>query len=392
MHIPSERVYNSMLAEAAHVWYVPANNGDETALLIKSITPSLKALTAGCQLQLLFGKKDNYLCTGARIYDMPDTPLLLSEPQTVSEEHTALVQSMKQRKFPIFLFNERDICVASSTVEISEEDSSALLELIGDENLLYTGKFNDDVSFAVDCFDTSIDKTSVFPNAYEIPTIEITPKIGKWETYDIYFASTDSHRGINIADKSEGKNFESIVQASLEFVFPTTLYKNPQIQHGDTKREFTDVFAYYKYGSFLIEAKDLSVILAGFNKDEKKRLSGIQKQARTAIKQLIGAVNAFKRGEDLFDTNGNKISVDRNPSPHCIVLITELMTCGDWSEITKQLLDAMEQTGAFFHLLDLRELITMLKQCSGDPALIDYNLAERCKLFIKNKSVFIRGI
>lgn len=392
MHIPSERVYNSILAEPAHVWYVPANNGEETALLIKSITPSLKALTAGCKIQLLFGKKDNYLCTGARIYDMPDTPLLLSGAQMVSEEHTALIQSMRQRKFPIFLFNERDICVASSSVEISEEDSSALLELIGDENSLYTGKFNDDVSFAVDCFDTSIDKTRTFPNAYEIPTIEITPKIGKWETYDVYFVNNDSHRGINIADKSEGENFENIIRASLEFVFPTTLYKNPQIQHGDTKREFTDIFAYYEYGSFLIEAKDLSVIQAGFNKDKVKRLAGIQKQAGKAIKQLIGAVNAFKRGDTLFDAKGNKISVDRDLPPHCIVLITELMTCGDWSEIVKQLSDATEQTGAFFHLFDLRELITMLKQCSNDPALIDYNLVERYKLFIKNKNVFIRGI
>ena len=391
MHIPSERIYKSMLAEHAHVWYVPANDGDETALLIKSITPSLKALIAGCQIQLLFGKKDNYLCTGARIYDMPDSPLLLSEPQIVLEEHMALVQSMKQMVFPIFLFNERDICVASSTVEISEEDSSALLELMGNEDSLYTGKFNDDVSFAVDCFDTSIDKTRTFPNAYEIPIIEITPKIGKWETYDVYFVNNDSHGGINIAAKTEGENFENIIRASLDHVFPSTLYKNPQIQHGDTRREFTDIFAYYEYRSFLIEAKDLSVIQAGFNKNEAKRLAGIQKQAEKAIKQLIGAVNAFKRGDALFDAKGNMISVDRNPSPHCIILITELMTCGDWSEITKQLLEASEQTYAFFHLFDLRELITLIKKCSGDPALIDYNLVERYKLFIKNKNVFIRG-
>ena len=72
--------------------------------------------------------------------------------------------------------------------------------------------------------------------------------------------------------------------------------------------------------------------------------------------------------------------------------ITELMTCGDWDEITQQMLDAMQQTGAFFHLLDLREFIVLLKQSSGDPKLVDYNLMERCKLFIEKKSVFIRGI
>ena len=52
----------------------------------------------------------------------------------------------------------------------------------------------------------------------------------------------------------------------------------------------------------------------------------------------------------------------------------------------------MVQTGAFFHLLDLREFITLLKQSSGDPKLIDYNLMQRCKLFYEKKSVHISGV
>lgn len=57
MHIPSERVYNKMRAEAASIWYVPANDSKETAFIIKAPTPTLKALIAGCPIQLLFGKK-----------------------------------------------------------------------------------------------------------------------------------------------------------------------------------------------------------------------------------------------------------------------------------------------------------------------------------------------
>ena len=129
MHIPSERVYNSMRSETASIWYVPAYDGEETtSLLIKAPTPTLKALIAGCPMQLLFGKKDTYLCTGTRIGDMPDTPLLLSRAQIAAEEHTALIQSMKRKKFPIFLFNEMDICLASSSIEITEHESLALLK------------------------------------------------------------------------------------------------------------------------------------------------------------------------------------------------------------------------------------------------------------------------
>ena len=94
----------------------------------------------------------------------------------------------------------------------------------------------------------------------------------------------------------------------------------------------------------------------------------------------------------MFDNKGNEIFVDRSIPPHCIILITELMTCGDWDKISNQLIEAIEQTGALFHLLDLREFITLLKQSSGDPKLIDYNLFERCKIFMEKKSVLIRGI
>ena len=392
MHIPSERIYHRMRAETASIWFVPANDGTEPSLLVKVPTPTLKALIVGCPMQLLFGKKDNYLCVGARIEDMPDTPVLLSGAQIVDEEHESLIRAMKQKTFPIFLFNEMDICLASSSVDITEEDSSAVLKLLESKDSLYTGGFNPDVSLAIDCFDYSIDKTKTYPNSYEIPVVEIAPKVGAWETTNVFFINNRSYHGINISSEEEGATFENTIWGSLESVFPTTLYKSPQVQHGDKKREFTDVFAYHEYGSFLIEAKDLSVIRTGYNKGEQKRLTGIQKQVTKAIKQLIGAVKAFKRGDSLYDADGNEILVDREIPPHAIILITELMTCGDWEEITKQLLEAINETGALFHLLDLREFITLLKQSSGDPNLIDYNLLERCKFFLEKKSVFIRGI
>lgn len=217
-------------------------------------------------------------------------------------------------------------------------------------------------------------------------------QLAPWKANSIYFINNDIYNEINIANKLEGTNFENTIWGSLESVFPTTLYKSPTVKNGEKRREFTDVFAFHKYGSFLIEAKALSVIQAGFNRNEAKRLAGIQKQVEKAIKQLVGAANAFKRGAPLFDSRGNEICVDRTIPPHCVILITELMTSGNWDSITKQLLDAIEETGALFHLLDLREFITLLKQSSGRSELIDYNLVERCKFFCQKKSVFIRGI
>ncbi|MBQ2888436.1 MAG: hypothetical protein IJE29_05895, partial [Firmicutes bacterium] len=111
MHIPSQRVHQEMISEAASIWYVPANNGAETAILIKAPTPSIKALIAGCSLKLIFGKSGTHLCTGAIISDVPDAPLVLSGIQRNLEEHLALLRILQDCTSPIFLFNEMDVCV-----------------------------------------------------------------------------------------------------------------------------------------------------------------------------------------------------------------------------------------------------------------------------------------
>ena len=392
MHISSERIYSEMRSNNAIVRYVPANENKETALLIKVPTPSLKTMIAGCAIKLIYGKKDNFLCIGISIEDVPGAALLISHAQIVSEEHWALLESVKQKTFPIFLFNEMDICMASTKLFISDEDSLKLLEFIGDTESLYTGSTNDSVSFAVDCFIHSIDKTKKFSNAHEIAIIEIIPEISEWKTINIYYLSSESANKINITEEKEGANFESTIWSCLTSVFPERLYKNPHVQNGNKRREFTDVFAHYKYGSFLIETKDLSVFQSGYNRESERRVKGIKDQVNKGIKQLVGAVKSLKSGDVLFDINGSQIIIDRSIPPHCIILITELMPFGDWNDITNQLIDAAKKTGAFFHLLDFSEFITLLKQSSGNPELIDYNLMNRFKLFLEKKSVFIKGI
>ena len=385
-------IYDKMRSEVASLWYVPTNREGENALIIKAPTPTIKALIVGCPMQLIFGKKDSYLCIGARISDMPDTPILISRAQTELQEHHSLINLMKNKNFNIFLYNEMDICVAAASAEIASDESLDFLEFIQENTSFYVGKLDDNISHAVDCFDFSIDNTRLFPDAHKIPIIEISPVIKSWETNNIYFLHDDSCYDINISNKDEGANFEKTIWASLKSVFPSTLHKSPEVECGNKKREFTDIFAYYEYGSFIIEAKDLSVIQAGYNKNELKRVSRIQKQVDKAIKQLIGAIKNFKQGARLLDANGNEISVDRSIPPHCIVLITELMTSGNWDAITEQLLNAIDETGAYFHILDLREFITLLKQGSGEPKLIDYNLMQRCKLCMEKKSILVRGI
>jgi hypothetical protein len=392
MHIPSERVYREMRSEDASLWYVPANAGKELAFLIKAPSSSIKALLARCSLRLLFGRHGSHFSTGVRIVDMPDAPILISGLQREMEEHQALSRLLHERSTAVFLFNEMDVCLAWTNLKLTESDAAEALELLGDTDELYVGPFTPETSHSLDCFCYSADNTQRYPDAVTIPIVDIPTTLEPWRTNHVSFIGVRGHHTITLDNQDEGEMFERAVWASLESVFPVTLHKSPRVKTGEKTRELTDVLAFHEYGTFLIEAKDLSVLQAGFERDQERRTKGVQKQVKKAIGQLIGASKALRRGDTIFDAQGEQaLDVVRDQPAHCIVLITELMHWGDWSKIETQLVEAMRATGAFFHLLDLREFIMMLKGSAGKAALLDYNLIERCKTFAETGSVHIRS-
>jgi hypothetical protein len=391
MHIPSSRVHSEMRSENASVWFVPANGGDEIAILVKAPSATIKSLLAGCDLNILFGKKAEYLATGVRVFDVPDAALLISGIQKTGEEHDSLLKFLSEKKAPLFLFNEMDICLAWTTLSISPDDALKAEDLIGTRDVLYEGAFSDDCNHALDCFCYSVDRTNYQEVAVEIPLAVISTSLDQWRASRNVFVGYRELHDIVIDDQNEGEMFERAIWASLKSVFPLTLYKSPQVEIGKKSRELTDILAFHEYGNFLIEAKDLSVLRANLERSQERRIKGVQKQVKKAINQLVGASKAIARGERVVSAQGDDLSLVRDKPPHCIVLITELTHPGDWSEIEQMLIDAIQSTQAFFHLLDLREFISLLKGSSGKPELLDYNLIKRFELFADKRTVHIRS-
>lgn len=390
MFIPNERVYREIRAENASLWFVPANEGTVVALLVKAPSSTIKAIITGCPVRLLFGKTGPYLSAGIRIFDTPDSPILISGSQRQEEENQALVRALLERRLPIHLFNEMDVCQASSTLECEMGAASQAAQMVGDVSQLYVGPFTSECSHALDCFCYSTGNTELYPGATSIPLVEVPTTISPWQTNQVSFLGAREQLRISIGDRDEGEMLERAVWASLESVFPLTLYKSPQVKIGNVKRELTDVLAFYERGTFLIETKDLSILQAGFERDGERRLKGVQKQVKKAIAQLVGASKAVSRGDYICDTNNNELFMVRDEPAHCIVLVTELMHSGDWSEIEEQLIQAMDTTGAFFSLIDLSDFIRVLKGSNGQARHLDDNLVERCKLFGRTRSVHIR--
>lgn len=198
MHIPSKRVYNEMRSEEFSLWCVPANGGDEIAFLIKTPTSSIKALVSGCPMELVFGIKEHYLCIGVQIEDMPDTPVFICKLQKHSEEHDALMRALEQRFFPLFLYNEMDVCLAWTNIKMSEQNAKAVKDFLGQVKNFYTGPYVNETSHVLDCFTYSVDKRNTYSNVQIISTCKIDTNLEKWRILQNYFYSAHESHSITI--------------------------------------------------------------------------------------------------------------------------------------------------------------------------------------------------
>lgn len=391
MHLPSQRVLREMRSEAASIWFVPANNGTEIALLIKAPTTSIKAVLSGCDMALVFGLHDNVLCVAARIFDIPGHPLFISGVQRYAEEHAALQNLLLSRSCPTFLFNEMDICVAWANLSLTEQSVQDALTFIGHFEKLYVGNFSKKANHCLDCFSYTSDKTQTLENAKEIPLLEVHPTFDTWVSNHISFIGEHEYHTLELTHSNEGEMLERAIWGSLESAFSKNLYKGPQIRVGTKLRELSDILAWHEYGAFLIEAKDLSILQAGYQRKQQRRTAGVQKQIIKALGQLVGASKSIKSGAMIFDTKGSSVNPVRDKPLHCIVLLTELMHDGDWKDIKIKMAESMLETGDYFHVFDLAELIILLKGSSGKATYLDYNLMERCKKIFEHNNIHIRS-
>jgi hypothetical protein len=391
MHLPSERVYKEMRSEEVGTWIVPANGGKETALLIKAPTNTLKAIVSGVQISMVYAFQGNYLCSAIRIYDVPDAPLLLCNIQRNDEEHGAIRKVAATGQTPIFLFNELDVCVAWSDGLISNEDKAKLGKFLSVYPSPYSGEYTAAANKALDNFCSITDNMTRIVTSDAMPAIETPIKHGSWVSSIVSFAGINDLQTIVLDDKDEGGVLEKATWASLESVFPFTLHRSPQVKVGKKQRELIDVVAFHQYGSFFIEAKDLSVFSAGLNRTRERRVLGVQKQAIKAIGQLVGASKTAKKGIEVFDAKGSRIPLVLGKPLHCIVLLSELIHEGDWTEVENSICKAAIETGDYFHVFDLRELVMILKCSSGQAHTLDFNLMQRFERFIKAGTIHMRS-
>lgn len=361
--------------------------------MIKVPSNAIRAIINGCKVVFLFGKDskaDNiYFHTGVRIYDDKVNFLSITGTHRFVQEHESLKTIMLKNTTVVELYNELDVCSASSYVSFNENDRESVLKMLGNTKELYSGDFTGEVISSLDSFDYTLDSSHEYLNVREIETLLIEGQFSEWQIMKSFFIGLNEVNEIHIDDQNEGSILEKQIWASLENIFNNDLYKNPKIKNKNTERELTDILAFYDKGIFLIESKALAVISLISEKTMDKKISTIQKQIKKGIKQLVGAKRSLDNDIDIFDSKNNIIEFNKKIIPHCIVLVSELLPFGDWNEIIDEIFDVIMKENIFLHVMDLLEFMKYVKISSGKKEYLDYYLMEREKTLIENKSIFL---
>jgi len=387
-----ERICEELLHEPASIWFI--NDDFGAKVMIKITSPIIKSIMKGCKVEFLFGKDGSHqpaiFHSGLRIYDDPINFAAVIGTELFPDEHTSLAAIMNRSFTHIHFHNELGICVATAKLSFSIADQFRILNLQGNPESLYCGKFDERISRSLDCFDHSIKMESKHKNVYEIETIAVEGKLQDWIIMKNTVIGFNKINHVMVDDKDEGSILEKEVTIILDDLFKQKLYLNPQIARTNGYRELTDVLAISDNGLFLIESKAVGVMDSELNKLMEKKVKGLQKQISTGIDQIVGASKKVTANTTIYDRHLEEIIFDKTPFPHCIVLVSELLPFGDWKTIKYKIFKAMAENKIYLNVVDLREFMQYIGHARGSADRLNLMLIERVEALVKNKNIHMR--
>ena len=389
----SERITNELIREQASIWYI--NDVFGAKIMVKINGSVIKSLYKGVKFEFLFGRDNNIMPAifhkGFRVHDDPIHYISLTGTDRFADEHTSLLAIMNRTYTYIHFHDELNVCVATAKLCFSLADQIKIINLLGSLSNLYVGDFDEDTAQSLNCFDYSLGIENNLKIVYKIDTEVITGTISEWHVMNNTFVGV-SHvqKDISIDAKDEGGILEQQVHAVLDSLFLKKVFRNPQFYTKSKLREFTDIFAHYHNGVFLIETKALGIIESSEDKGMDRKVSGLQKQISKGINQLKGAVKKIHGDIPIYDRNKIKIEFKKVNLPHSIVLVSELFPFGNWKGIELAMFEAMSETKMYLNVMDLREFMKYIGNARGDKDLLNLMLIERVEKFVEQQNIHMR--
>jgi len=331
------------------------------------------------------------------IDDDPDKPYAIWSLIETESELTALKRVFSGETFYVALFNEADVNVSTAHTKISEKPQK--LGFLFDEEIQYgkEGEWKEHEDAASSIFE-KIRSREVY-NEDNIYMRKST--VCDWkEISSLYITSQLSTCELNILSSEEGGQQEQLAQWLTDSLHVEGTYLNPQVKESAKERELCDLFVSYVGGCFLFESKALAVLTREELPNRSKLKKSVSKHFNKAFKQLVGACKNIKRNLVITNKEGQELEINREISPHCVVLVPDMTLLEEGENISAlELTRFSESVGAYLNVLDPAELIGMvlnaqyLAQRSENVTPImafDVLLLERYKLAIAQSNVSVR--
>jgi hypothetical protein len=386
----AERIYKELCHERAAIWYISDKLGAK--VMVKAPSPSIKAVVKGCKVEFLFGKDEKIsppiFHIGLRIYDDPINYQVLTCAQRFQYEHLAIAKIMHLGAVQIQFYNELNTCQAFGTLQLTEKDRHDVHASLGNPKKLHCGDFDARLTQSLDNFQFSLGFDYDYPN----PPVRIGILIAEGRITDLqvvqntYF-DTGRKLDISLNEENEGEVLEKEIFLTLGSIFGNDIHHKPQVSHKGNLRELTDIIAYSEYGIFLIEAKALGIINASEGRTMERKVLGLQKQIKKAIKQLTGAARKIADSMPIYNKDGHEFLFNKTLLPHGIVLVSDLFPFGEWDELIGIMANAMIEHNIYIHIMDLKEFMRFIGYSKGDRNQFDYFLVQRIEHFVKNPSI-----
>ncbi|AXW14866.1 hypothetical protein MAFF301069_15780 [Ralstonia pseudosolanacearum] len=362
MHLLSKWNRSEFLATPQLVRFDYANGSDgrEPTLLIKASTLALKYIVHGVRMQMVFSKVDDRLLYALHVFDDAEKPALLWSMAERDEELLAVRALLRGEPCQFFLFNELAVSSAwrESQLTVPVDDMESMLDRVLLGRVDYSAVKN---------------KVHEILNAVHLGSapdgvvLVDAKNRDDWKTaQSTYITNRLEKSTLELFDKDEGRQQENIGLWLTDSLHPSGAHHSLQVPSGKVggkqRRELTDIALSYEYGSIFIESKALSIFIRNELPSREKLAKDVSGHIEKAVAQLRGGIRKVRSGAPIMDKNGNPVEIERKYPIHAIVLIPEFALVEDASLYGRKfIVDFMEATDGFLHLLDIAELLRVVQ-------------------------------
>lgn len=393
MHLPSNHNYQEMLASPLFVRLTMAegDNGREPTLLVKALTLHLKYCVSQEEIELItISLPGGEILYGLQVKDDPEKPATLWSVLETEEEREALKRTANQENLKVFLFNEACVNPAWSEFKIKSRNDWALEKT--ETTKLKKIDYDQITPTATDYINKFLEGHTDQPDGVWCTAQALSP----WMPISAHYITNQLYSStlhlFPESNQCEGDQQEQLAVWLTDSLSSGGVYKAPIAEEESKPRELCDILINYEHSPILIESKCSSALFENNLPSREKLTKRTTKAIKNrAIRQLKGGINNIRRGVDITDQSGEKISINKRSPAHLIVLIPDLSLLEGQKEFGGKLLkEVTRESGALFQILDPTALLrlmqgaNMIHEQSADENItplvaFDYLLSERFK-------------